>query len=202
LQKIFFYKNAIGNHKEYLAIQEHFCEDACTEFTDFTLLSEVIGKDENPVCIVRLEQIRNLEKKIYKAVVDQVHMIKYISLIHPNDLDVVPRLLKSGTKSILFTDDPTSLIIDCIEKTQTFGGYLSPRIVAKINKPDQHMIDIQYKITKRQRQVLQELLNGNSDKIIADKLNISYQTIKSYRKILYKLFNVSSQGELFALHSL
>lgn len=64
------------------------------------------------------------------------------------------------------------------------------------------MLDVQYKITTRQRQVLQELLKGKSDKMIADNLNISYHTIKSYRKLIYKMFKVSSQGELFALMSL
>jgi DNA-binding NarL/FixJ family response regulator len=202
MKKILFFKDAIVNPHEYLELQKHFYKDACIQFTDFTLLSDIIAEDKNPVCIIRLEQVRMLEKYMFKEVVDHVDKVRYISLINPIDLNVVPRLLKSGTKSILFTNDPTSLIIDCIEKTQTFGGYLSPRIVAEINNPDQHMVDIQYKITKRQRQVLQELLNGNSDKMIADKLNISYQTLKSYRKLLYKLFQVSSQGELFALHSL
>jgi len=202
MKKILLYKNAIANPQEYLELQAHFYGDACIEFTDFRLLSDIIAEEENPVCIIRLEQVRNLEKKMFRALVDQVDKIKYISLIHPNDLDVVPRLLKSGTKSVLFTNDPLQLVIDCIEKTQIYGGYLSPRIIAEINKSNQHMVDVQYKITIRQRQVLQELLNGKSDKMIADKLKISYLTLKSYRKILYKLFNVSSQGELFALHSL
>jgi len=202
MKKILFYKDAIAKPHEYLELQTHFYKDACIEFTDFTLLSDIISEDKSPVCIIRLEQVRKLEKYMFKAVVDWVDKIKYISLINPTDLNVVPRLLKSGTKSVLFTDDPISLVIDGIEKTQTYGGYLSPRIIAEINKSDKHIVDVQYKITFRQRQVLQELLNGNSDKMIADKLNISYLTLKSYRKLLYKLFHVSSQGELFALFSL
>jgi DNA-binding NarL/FixJ family response regulator len=202
INKILFYKHAIANPQQFLDIKIHFAQTECIAFDDFSEITNIVDISENPVCIIRLEEIRSLDKRMYHSIVDHVEKIKYVSLINPEDLNVVPRLLKSGTKSILFTDDPTSLIIDCIEKTHSYGGYISPRIVAEINKANQHMIDIQYKITARQRQVLQELLKGSSDKIIADNLSISYQTVKSYRKLLYKLFKVSSQGELFALMSL
>ena len=202
IRKILFYKDTIIDPQQFRDISIHFTGFECQEFNDFREITAAIDKKDNPVCIIRLDQIRSLEKSIYNALVDHVKKVKYVSLINPDDLDTVPRLLKSGTKSILFTDDPTALIIDCIEKTQSYGGYLSPRIVACINKLNQNMLDVQYKITTRQRQVLQELLKGNSDKMIADKLNISYHTIKSYRKLIYKMFKVSSQGELYALMSL
>lgn len=202
IKKILFYKQPIENPQQILEIREHFTESECVSFDDFADITSLIDNNQIPVCLVSLEQIRGLEKKIFHTVVDHVRKVKYVSLINPVDLSIIPRLLKSGTKSVLFTDDPTALMIDCIKNTQSYGGYLSPRIVASINKVNQNMLNVQYKITTRQRQVLQELLKGNSDKMIADHLNISYQTLKSYRKLLYKLFKVSSQGELFALMSL
>ena len=124
---------------------------------------------------------------------------KYIILLQDQEAERVKRLLKTGGKSFLLVDDPVELIVECIDRTIKYGGYISPRIIALINKGNQKIINAQYKFSFRHRDVLSLLLSGKSDKMIADTLNISYHTMKTHRKILYKLLGVNSQGEMFAL---
>jgi len=54
------------------------------------------------------------------------------------------------------------------------------------------------KLTPRQRQILNCLLRGDSEKQIALKLHISPQTVRTYIKKLHKSLGVRSGGELLA----
>lgn len=54
-------------------------------------------------------------------------------------------------------------------------------------------------LTRRERQVIELVLLGNSTRIIAEKLGISTETIKLHRKHAYAKLDVSSQAELFLL---
>jgi len=55
------------------------------------------------------------------------------------------------------------------------------------------------RITPRQAQVAMLLLRGHSSKSIGRELGISWQTVRVFRKQLYRRCGVSSQAELFAL---
>ncbi len=54
-------------------------------------------------------------------------------------------------------------------------------------------------LTKRERQVTELVLLGNSTRVIAEKLGISTETVKLHRKHAYAKLDVSSQAELFYL---
>jgi len=54
-------------------------------------------------------------------------------------------------------------------------------------------------LTRRERQVTELVLLGNSTRIIAEKLGISSETVKLHRKHAYAKLDVSSQAELFFL---
>jgi DNA-binding CsgD family transcriptional regulator len=54
------------------------------------------------------------------------------------------------------------------------------------------------KLSNRQRQVLLQLLSGDSVKQIAQKLSLSAFTVNGHLKTIYERFHVSSRGELLA----
>ena len=54
-------------------------------------------------------------------------------------------------------------------------------------------------LTKRQAEVALLVLRGHSSASIGLRLEISPQTVKVFRKQLYRKCNISSQAELFAL---
>ena len=53
-------------------------------------------------------------------------------------------------------------------------------------------------LTLRERQTLECLLGGDSEKQAAAKLGLSIHTVHDYVKHLYRVFNVASRGELMA----
>ncbi len=54
-------------------------------------------------------------------------------------------------------------------------------------------------LTPKECEILQLILQGNSIKAVADKLNNSQETIKHHRKKIYTKLDVTSQAELFHL---
>jgi DNA-binding NarL/FixJ family response regulator len=202
MKKILYYKGIFQEDQKMDYLKSHFADDIFTELEDFSEISLEKSNQEIPLLLITLDQIRKLDKKPFRLMLDRVEKMKIVSIIQPDQVNLLSRLLKSGMKSVLFRQDPLKMIIACIDDTREYGGYISPNIVAQINKQNKLLVDIQYKITATQNTILKELMMGKSDKMIATSLDLSYHTIKTHRKALYKLFNVSSQGELFALMSL
>lgn len=54
-------------------------------------------------------------------------------------------------------------------------------------------------LTDRQMQVINFLLHGHSTKLVAERLEISIETVKLHRKHAYAKLGINSQGELFYL---
>ena len=55
-------------------------------------------------------------------------------------------------------------------------------------------------LSPRLAQTLELLLNGASEKQVANQMNLSRHTVHGYVKALYRLSGVSSRGELLARH--
>jgi DNA-binding CsgD family transcriptional regulator len=53
-------------------------------------------------------------------------------------------------------------------------------------------------LSERQRQILQELLAGESPKRIAIQLGLTSSTVRTYIKHLYRRLSVSTRGELLS----
>jgi DNA-binding NarL/FixJ family response regulator len=54
---------------------------------------------------------------------------------------------------------------------------------------------VQYDLTQKEKEVLSSLVEGKSFKMIADALNISYETVRSHMKSIYGKLHVHSNTE-------
>ena len=52
-----------------------------------------------------------------------------------------------------------------------------------------------YGLSEREKDILHRLVEGNSYKMIADHLSISYHTVNSHIKKIYRKLHVNSVGE-------
>jgi DNA-binding CsgD family transcriptional regulator len=68
---------------------------------------------------------------------------------------------------------------------------------SKVNSPEQ-VTPNAIELSRRMEQTLLHLLNGDSEKQVARKLQLSPHTVHGYVKALYRRFGVSSRGELLA----
>ena len=197
MKNIYVYQNCLSLKGQLDDLKANLKE---YQFIDFDSLTVVRPKLHTcSICIFSLDQAYALARKELALLMQLVDVFKFIVLVHPSQHRIIFRMMKTGTKGVLLHDDPLEIFEDGIRHTDTYGGYISPRIVARLNKENKFLVQLQPKITMKQRNIIRQLLEGKSDKMIAADLNISYQTMRTHRKNIYRLFNVRSQGEFYAL---
>ena len=81
---------------------------------------------------------------------------------------------------------------------------MSPSIARKVLEMFQHhppsakTADHDYRLSEREKQVLELLVKGQSYKMIGDALFISYETVRSHMKSIYEKLHVASMTEAVA----
>jgi DNA-binding CsgD family transcriptional regulator len=64
--------------------------------------------------------------------------------------------------------------------------------------PHDNLKALRSALTAREFDICQLLLSGHSSKVIADRLAISVDTVKTHRRHIYSKLNIKTQSELFA----
>ena len=74
---------------------------------------------------------------------------------------------------------------------------MSPNIARKVLSylQQQKIEQTNYKLTTREKEVLEYLVYGLPYKQIADKMNITYDTVRAHMKKIYEKLHVSSMTE-------
>ena len=103
--------------------------------------------------------------------------------------------LCAGACSYLSKRTPLIKIREAVFTVYRGGSYMSPSIARKIAerfmpKPKKE------ELSERQKQIVQALVDGLSYKMIADKLNISLDTVRDHIKRIYRTLEVNSKIEV------
>lgn len=152
----------------------------CREAFDLFMVS----KPDLLVCCIYLD---NGEVAI--NFVEQAHEIKNVPVIYVSahdDEETLNRAMDNAPSSYItkpFTEKQLLVAAKCaVHRCRCFQG------VENSAEP-----------TSREMEIIRQLAHGLSTKEIANKLSISYETVKSHRKNIYKKFSVSSGTEAVAL---
>lgn len=107
--------------------------------------------------------------------------------------------LCNGANGYLLKKTPPSRLIEAIAEVMEGGAPMSPSIAHKVLASFQSgKSQNKYELSGRELGVLQLLINGHSAKIIADKLNISFHTVRSHLKNIYTKLHVNCGKEAIA----
>ena len=105
----------------------------------------------------------------------------------------------AGASGYILKNFINTKLIDSIKELQFGGSPMSPSIARKvltkmqaINPSKELQNNEDYHLTKREKEVLACVVNGLSHKMIADELNISYETVRSHIKNIYEKLHVVS----------
>jgi DNA-binding NarL/FixJ family response regulator len=106
------------------------------------------------------------------------------------------RAFNLGANGYLLKDKLFFEVRTAINSVIEGNAFLSPIVTRKVlsffNTPVQEEIEI----TARERQLVQCLVDGLSYKLIADRLDISIDTVRYHLKNLYKKLRVNSKSEV------
>jgi DNA-binding NarL/FixJ family response regulator len=111
----------------------------------------------------------------------------------------------AGASGYILKNYLNTKLIESITELQYGGSPMSPsvarKVLSKMQQIPQHVRPEEapdYQLTPREKEVLTCLVNGQSYKMIAADLNISYETVRSHVKKIYEKLHVASLTEVVA----
>jgi two-component system response regulator NreC len=129
---------------------------------------------------------------------------RVLALSMHKDAVYVREILRAGARGYLLKDSADADLIAAVRAVAKGEGYLSPAISdAVLTDYRKHVSDPLDLLTTREREVLQMIAEGKTNKEIATTLNLSVYTVEAHRGRVMEKLNLHSTGELvrFALRS-
>jgi DNA-binding NarL/FixJ family response regulator len=122
---------------------------------------------------------------------------RVIALSMHKDSVYVREILRAGARGYLLKDSGASDLVSAIRAVASGESYLSPAVSnAVLDDYRKHVTNPIDLLTSREREVLQMLAEGKTNKEIAVVLNLSVYTVDAHRGRIMEKLNVHSINEL------
>ncbi len=129
---------------------------------------------------------------------------RILALSMHKDSVYVREILRAGARGYLLKDAFDSDLLGAVRAVARGEGYLSPAVSdAVLSDYRKHVSDPLDLLSPREREVLQMLAEGKTNKEIASLLKLSVYTVEAHRGRIMEKLNLHSIGELvrFAVRS-
>jgi len=129
---------------------------------------------------------------------------RVLALSMHKDSVYVREILRAGARGYLLKDSSDADLLAAVRAVAKGEGYISPGVSeAVLSDYRRHVSDPLDLLTGREREVLQLIAEGQTNKEIATALNLSVYTVEAHRGRVMEKLNLHSTGELvrFALRS-
>jgi two-component system response regulator NreC len=123
--------------------------------------------------------------------------VKILVLSMHKEAVYVREILKAGARGYILKDAIDSELLNAVRSVARGDGYISPAVSgALLSDYRKDVIDPADLLTKREREVLQLIAEGQTNKEVATRLNLSVYTVDSHRGKIMEKLNLHSTGEL------
>jgi len=139
-----------------------------------------------------------------RRVADLSPRSRVLALSMHKDSVYVREILRAGARGYLLKDAISSDLLAAVRAIARGEGYLSPGVSdAVLNDYRRHVTDPIDLLSSREREVLQMIAEGKTNKEIATVLNLSVYTVDAHRGRIMEKLNLHSINELvrFSLHN-
>jgi len=129
---------------------------------------------------------------------------RVLALSMHKDAVYVREILRAGARGYLLKDSADADLLAAVRAVAKGEGYLSPGVSdAVLSDYRRHVTDPLDLLTTREREVLQLIAEGKTNKEIATSLTLSVYTVEAHRGRVMEKLNLHSTGELvrFAVRS-
>jgi two-component system response regulator NreC len=122
---------------------------------------------------------------------------RVLALSMHKDSVYVREILRAGARGYLLKDSVAADLVSAIRAVASGEGYLSPAVSdAVLNDYRRHVTNPIDLLSSREREVLQMLAEGKTNKEIATVLNLSVYTVDAHRGHIMEKLNLHSINEL------
>ena len=132
-----------------------------------------------------------------RRVADVSPRTRVLALSMHKDSVYVREILRAGARGYLLKDSIASDLLAAVRAIARGEGYLSPGVSdAVLNDYRRHVTDPIDLLTSREREVLQMIAEGKTNKEIATVLNLSVYTVDAHRGRIMEKLNLHSVTDL------
>ena len=164
----------------------------------FTNPLEFLRSNENPDIVIldimmpEMNGVDAIDKILKKCPQASVVMNSEI-----DDSDTIYHIMQKGAVGFIdkqsFNDD----IFKVLKSIENGGAYMTPKVAKKVMEFFSSQKKVMEPLSDREHEIANILLDGLSYKMIAEKMFISIDTVRSHIKNIYKKLNINSKTELF-----
>ncbi|MBS1939134.1 MAG: response regulator transcription factor [Bacteroidetes bacterium] len=117
--------------------------------------------------------------------------------------DVTPEQMRTGTPGILLSSSDPQVLLHAIREMGKGNlpndGSIAQRVMLQVTEPAlQPAATPVTELSPREKEVLNALVEGLSYKMIAHRLSISFETVRTHMKRIYEKLQVHSNTEAVA----
>ena len=185
--------------QRYLDMQEDMSCPVATESVEEML--EHLTKFSHPNVLLMDIQLPGMSGIDGMKIIQQKYPdIEIIMLTVYHDSHKIFDSLKAGASGYLLKHTSLPEIKDAIELLMQGGAPMSPQIARKVITyfNDRGQKQQESNLTNREQDIVNGLVDGLSYKLIADRLDISIDTVRAHIRNIYKKLHVNSKAEVIA----
>jgi DNA-binding NarL/FixJ family response regulator len=149
---------------------------------------DVILMDIEMPEVTGIEAVKNLSAHL-------TNLPKILMFTVFEDADKIFEAIKGGAVGYLLKNTTGEKITEGIREVYSGGAAISPSIALKVLNHFQEPSTNPYGLTERELEVLKQLVEGDSYKMIAAHFNLSINTIEKHIFHIYQKLRVNSKGE-------
>jgi len=175
--------------------------EVCAEASNGREALEMIAQLEPDVAIVDIGMpVLNGLETTRKIVESYPRTEVLVLTMHQSD-EVVREVLKAGARGYVLKSDADQHLIAAVEMLLQHKPFLTPDVTNTVltrylNNHDAPDIGFDTRLTAREREIVQLLSEGRSNKEVAVTLDISTRTVETHRANIMHKLGLDSLGEL------
>jgi len=152
-------------------------------------------KPEVVVMDVSMPELNGIEAT--RRLAESAPHVRVLALSMRKDSVYVREILRAGARGYLLKDSVAGDLVSAVRAIAAGEGYISPQVSnAVLDDYRRHVTNPIDLLTSREREVLQMLAEGKTNKEIAGVLNLSVYTVDAHRGRIMEKLNVHSINEL------
>ena len=168
------------------------CSHALDDMQQY--LPDVVLMDIEMPNVNGIEGVRIIKEKFPQ--------IKIIMQTVFEDSDKIFAALQYGAEGYILKKASFLSITQSIDEVYKGGAFMTPSVALRVMKyfnQSEKELTPDYRLTQKEKEVLQYLSDGLSYKMAADKMGISYYTVNTHVKNIYEKLQVHSIGEAVSM---
>jgi DNA-binding NarL/FixJ family response regulator len=191
-----------------LLIEQHSDLQVIGEATDGREAVSIAERMRPDVAVIDISMPRLNGIEVVRQIVSVDHSVATIIVTMHSDDSYILRALQAGAKGYLLKDSADADLISGIRAVAQGKSFFSPA-VSKVLLED-YIRNLKHKgtddsydlLTPREREILQLIAEGRSNKEVASLLNLSVYTIETHRSNIMKKLHLRGVSDLtlYAVH--